>query len=326
MKTKQYRAVLLAVMTILGVNLVSGAFAVLCAVEIPQAVRDAIEGQFPGATITETREEMWKGRMITEVEFTARDGIDYEVRVTDNGEILTVEEEKGLPLIGGELAIGIGVLAEREIYRGMDSEIQPGLFLRYENGPFELQAYDGIGASLSVFETEHFAVAVFGSLDIEEGYDPDDSEFLRGMDELDTLYGAGVTLAAGYDGWEAELSFHQDLSAEHDGQSVELGLGRRWWMLGFEWRPEVSVTWMSEEVVDYFYGVSAREARADRPAYSPDSAFEFGAQLLIQRPFLENFTWVGMVEIATFDSEITDSPLVDEDYEFGAVVGVTYAF
>ena len=326
MRTKHYRAVLLVVMTILGVHLLSGAVAVLHAVEVPRAIRDAIERRSPGATITEIREEMWKGQLITEVELTARNGIDYEVRIADNGEILTVNEEKDLPLIGGELTIGVGVRAEQEIYRGMDSEIQPVPFLRYENGPFELQAYDGIGASLNVLQTDHFAVSVFGSLDLKEGYDPDDSDFLEGMDELDTLYGAGVAFEAGYGGWEAELSFHQDLSGEHDGQEVELGLGYRWWMLGFEWRPKVSVTWMSEDMVDYFYGVSAREARADRPVYSPGSAFEVGAQLLIERPFWERFTWVGMVEIATFDSEITDSPLVDEDYEFEAVVGVTYSF
>jgi outer membrane protein len=314
------------VMSIMSMHLVLAGSVVGHAEEKAQVVRKIIERQFPGATITETREEMWKGRMITEVEFITRDGIDYEARVADSGEILTVEEEKSLPLIGGEFTIGIGVRAEQEIYRGMDSEIQPVPFLRYENGPFELQAYDGVGASFNVFQTEHFGVSVFGSLDIKDGYDPDDSDFLEGMDELDTLYGAGVALEAGYGGWGAELSFHQDLSSEHEGQEVELGLGYRWWMLGFEWRPKVSVTWMSKDMVDYFYGVSAREARADRSVYSPGSAFEFGAELLIERPFLENFTWVGMVGISTFDSEITDSPLVDDDYEFEAVVGLTYTF
>lgn len=326
MKTKYYRAALLVVMTILGVHLVSGAVTVLYAVEVPQAIRDAIEHQFPGATITEIREEMWKGQMITEIELTARDGIDYEVRVADSGEILTVEEEKGLPLIGGELTIGGGVRAEQQIYRGMESEIQPVPFLLYENGPLELQAYNGIHAAFSLLQSEYFAISVFGSLDMNAGYDPGDSVYLKGMDELETLYGAGVALEAGYDGWEVELSFHQDFSGEHDGQEVELGLGYRWWMLGFECRPNVSITWMSDEVVDYFYGVSAREARTDRPAYSPKSAFEFEAQLMIERPFLENFTWVGLVEISTFDGEINDSPIVGEDYEFSAVVGVAYSF
>jgi outer membrane protein len=313
-------------MSILGVHLMLGVAAHTHAGEGPQAICDAIERRFPGAEITEMREEMWNGQMITEVEFTAQDGIDYEARVSEGGDILSVEEEKELPLIGGQLTIGVGVVAEREIYRDVDSEIEPVPLMRYENGPFELQAYDGIGASFRVFGTEHFAISVIGSLDMEEGYDPDDSDFLEGMDKLHTLYGAGVALEAVYNGWEVELDFLQDLSGEHDGQEVELGLGYRWWMLGTEWRPAVNVTWMSEEVVDYFYGVSDREARPNRPAYSPKSGFEYSAQLVIERPFGENFSLVGMVEIATFDSEIKDSPLVDEDYEIGGAIGVTYTF
>jgi outer membrane protein len=326
MKTIKFRPTHLLVMSILGMHLLLEGAAIVHADEVPQVIRQRIEQEFPGATITGVEEEMWKGQIITEVDFTSQDGIDYEARVSDRGKILTIEEEKGLPLIGGELSIGIGGHAEREIYRGVDSEIQPAPFLKYENGPLEIQAYDGIGASFGVFRTERLSIALTGSLSMNEGYDPDDSEFLKGMDELDTLYGAGMAIEWGYNGWGVELGFVQDLSGEHDGQEVELALGYRWMMFGFEWRPEVSVTWMSEKMVDYFYGVSSKEARTDRPVYSPGSAFEIGAELMIQRPFLDNFTWVGMVEITTLDSEITNSPLVDEDYEIEGSIGVMYTF
>ena len=49
---------------------------------------------------------------------------------------------------------------------------------------------------------------------------------------------------------------------------------------GFELRPELAFTWMSADTVDYFYGVSEVEARPDRPAYSPGSSFEIGAEVL----------------------------------------------
>lgn len=288
--------------------------------------RKVIEARFPDATITETREDLYRGERVTEVEFTTREGIDYEAILSESGELLHVEAEMGLPLIGGELSLGIGLRAERGLYRDVDAEYQPVPFISYENGPLEIRAYDGIDAILRLYGTEEYAVAVFGSLSLNPDYDPDDSDYLEGMDELDTLYGVGLALEGAVAGVEVGLDILQEVGDEHDGQEVEMALGYTWMMMGCEWRPELSVTWMSEKLVDYLYGVSPGEARTNRPAYSPGASYAMGVGLMIQRPLMGELTLVGIAEIATFGSEVTDSPLVDEDYEFEGVLGLMYTF
>ena len=312
---------------ILGISLVLGAAHLAGAEKVPETIQRIIEKEFPGAEITEVEQEMWQDGVVTEVELISTDGIYYEVYVSEDGQILKVEEEDGvLPWIGGELSIGMAARGEREIYKDVGSEFEPAPFIRYENGPFEIEGYDGLDASFKLFGTGSHEIALKGSVDFEDGYDSDDSDYFEDMDELDTLYSVGLEYETNFAGWKAELEFEQDVSGEHDGQEVELALGYPWMAVGFEFHPTLGATWLSEKTVDYFYGVSTKEAKSDRPVYSPGASYEIGAELMILRPLFGNFTAVGIVEISTFGKDITDSPLVDEDYEIEGVLGIMYTF
>jgi outer membrane protein len=330
MKSDHFRPVQVAAVLLLTPMLWTwfhlGTAAVARAELSPEMIRGVIEARFPGATIIETREEPREGGTVTEVEFKLPEGGLYEATLSESGDVLNVEAEKGLPLIGGELSLGFGLRGEQSVYRDTDAEYQPVPFLRYENGPFELRAWEGIEALLRLYGTEEYAIGLLGTVDFEAGYDPDDSDFLDGMDELKTLYQLGLELGASIAGVDASLSFLQDVSSEHEGQEVELAVQYPWTMLGLYWQPELSLTWMSARAVDYFYGVSNREARANRPAYDPGSSYEFGFELMIQRPLVGGLSLVGIGEVATFGSEITDSPLVAEDYELEGVLGLMYSF
>jgi outer membrane scaffolding protein for murein synthesis (MipA/OmpV family) len=295
--------------------------------DVPEEdVRKAVESRFPGAVIKEVEQESWKGQSVTEVELTDKDGKHFEVMLSPRGEILSVEEKKGLPWIGGELGLGFAMRGERDIYKGTGTDFEPSPFFIYENGPLEILAYDGIDAWFRLLGNDWLSLEASGSILLEEGYDPADSDYFEGMDEISTLYYAGLQLEAARGNWEARLGFQQDISGEHDGQEVELSLFYNKVVSGFELRPELSFTWMSSDAVDYFYGVSGEEARPDRPAYSPGSSFEVGLGMLVQWPITERFTAVALFEVSTVGGEIKDSPLVDSDFEVEGALGVMYSF
>jgi outer membrane protein len=311
---------------VLAICLVSGIFSLVRAEDTPDHLRQVIEDRFPGADIKEIESEVWEGQPVTEVEITTQGGAEYEIFVSKSGEILHIAEEKELPVIGGELTIGFGLRAEREIYKNADTEFEPMPFLAYEKGPFEIQGYDGISATFRLHGNDRFEVGLVGTIMMEEGYDTDD-DYFKGMDKLDSyLYGGGLDFAMTFAGWEICLGILQDISGEYDGQEAELSFAYPWSATEFEFTPKLSLTWLSEKSVDYFYGISAKEARPDRPAYSPGSSFEMEAELMIQRPIYGNFSIIGLLGVSTFGSEITDSSLVDEDYEIEGVIGVTYTF
>jgi len=306
--------------------LVVGAALSAHAAEISENARRAVEKKFPGAVIKETEQETWQGQPVTEVELTTQDGKDYEVLLSQSDEILSAEEEKGLPWIGGELALGLAVRMERELYRGVGTEIEPSLFGLYENGRLEIIAYEGIDATFRLLGNEWLSLSLSSSLQIEEGYDADDSDYFDGMDEIGTPYGAGLQLEAVWGNWDAKFTVEQDVSGEHDGQEAEVSLFYNTVFAGFELRPELNLTWMSSDVVDYYYGVSNAESRPDRPAYSPGSSYEIGVELLVQRPLGADFTAIGLFGVSTVGGEIKDSPLVDSDYEMEGTLGVMYSF
>jgi outer membrane protein len=296
------------------------------AADVSKEVRQAVERRFPGAVIKETEQETWKGQRVTEVELTTKDGKDYEVILSQRSEILSAEEEKGLPWIGGELSVGFAMRGEQEIYRNVGTEFEPSPFFMYENGPLEILAYDGIDATFRLLGNDWLSLGLSGSLEFEEGYDADDTDYFEGMDELGTIYGAGLQLEALWGNWEANLEVEQDVSGEHDGQEAEISLFYTTVFAGFELRPEINLAWMSSDVVDYYYGVSAAEARADRPAYSPGSSFEIGVEVMVQRPLGAGFTALGLLGVSTVGGDIKDSPLVDSDYEIEGALGVMYSF
>jgi outer membrane protein len=306
--------------------ILSGLVSTAGADDLSQAIREIIDQRFPGASITEMERDTWRGQPVTEVELTTAGGVDYEVIVSDTQEILSIEEEKGMPWIGGELSLGLAVTAERDIYKGTGSEFEPTPFVFYENGPLEIRGGDGIDATFRLLQTDLFTLSLAGTFEMEAGYDPADSNYLKGMDELGTLFSLGMAIEKEVAGWEAGLEILQDASGEHSGQEVEISMGRSWSFAGFEWRPEVNATWLSKKTVDYLYGVSSREALPDRPVYSPKSSYEFGAELMIKRPLFGNFTLVGIFEATTFGKEIKDSPIVDRDYELWSVLGIMYSF
>lgn len=289
-------------------------------------IRQAVEGRFPGAVITEVRQESWKGERMWEIEIKAIDGREWELIISKDGRIMEIEEEKGLPWVGGDLSIGAGAMVDSEIYKGCDDEIGPAFFLQYENGNFEIRTSDSIDIAYTFFQAGQMAVAVNGSVFFNAGYDVDDSTYLNGMDKLDTLYSAGLSAQWNLSDWEIGLEVMQDVSGEHDGQEIELTVGKTLTAGEFEFTPSLSLSWISSGMTDYFFGVSAREAHPDRRVYSPDSSYEAGLELMVQRPLFGNFTGVAIAGISTFGSEIKDSPIVDEDYSAQLILGIMYSF
>jgi len=296
--------------------------------ELPPALRKAVENRFPGAVITETEAESYQGRQVTEVELKAADGKGYELLLSKEGEVLNVAEEGegGLPWIGGTLSLGLGVGIEREVYRGVGTELNFNPFLLYENGPLQILTYDDIQASYAVWQGPMFDLDISGTLITGAGFEVDDSDYFEGMSEPGTLFMFGVQLQRNWQSWEWGLGLSQDLSGKTNGQEVDLSLAYIEVLGDVELRPELSVTWISEELVDYSYGVSAAEARPDRPAYTPGASIEVEARLLAIKPLRGNFSLLGLLSATWLGKDISDSPLVENDVELSAAVGVIYSF
>jgi hypothetical protein len=93
MNLLSYVPVILGMTLPLVMSLLMATVLVVWAGDLPEPVREAIGRMFPNATIHEIEPETWNGQLVTEVGLTSEDGLELEVVVSEDGEILSIEKE-----------------------------------------------------------------------------------------------------------------------------------------------------------------------------------------------------------------------------------------
>jgi outer membrane scaffolding protein for murein synthesis (MipA/OmpV family) len=146
-----------------------------------------------------------------------------------------------------------------------------------------------------------------------------ENELYRGLDASVTAYpfatwragrfflrGPGLGVELG-DYGRLNLSAAADTLGRHDGQELEL----QWsYPLG-RVEGQVRARWQSDALVDYYYGVTAGEARPDRPAYEPGSGLTWSLGLLTAAPLGKRWLLFVGANIDLLPDAIQDSPIVD---------------
>ncbi len=119
----------------------------------------------------------------------------------------------------------------------------------------------------------------------------------------------------------------QNVSDESDGRELRLGYRYEgWWTGRLRWRPYVTAAWRDAKLNNYYYGVQAGEATADRPAYQAKSGFnwEFGA--LAAYRFAARWQLLAGIGATQWSSGVRNSPVVEDGLQPYAMLGLMYGF
>jgi outer membrane protein len=163
-----------------------------------------------------------------------------------------------------------------------------------------------------------------------DGYDSDDSDQLDGMHNRHKTFDVGGEFGIS-GGWgKIAASLVTDMLGVDNGQELKvvysLPFKNAFDINSLEIMPSAGFAWQSDELVDYYYGVRRNEARADRPAYDPDSGvnwlwgFDTNYQLNKDWTIFAGFTYY------LLDSEIRHSPIVSRSYAITIITGAMYRF
>lgn len=194
--------------------------------------------------------------------------------------------------------------------------------------PFPLIGYIGerltwLGPNLSyrVAGDDTWSVTAAAGLNFL-GFDVDANEpALAGLSERDNALEAGVDLVYG----PLTLDLRHDVSGTHDGFFARLGAGHTWApnrRLSLE--GTVFVDYLSDDLADYYYGVSTTEAIGARRPFRVGGATNvgFGAQVIYR--FNKRTFFIGSVDITRLDDSISDSPIVSDTEQVSAFIGIAY--
>ncbi len=227
---------------------------------------------------------------------------------------------------GPSIHVGGGAIISSQPYVGTDARVYPLPLFTYEGrklyfrgimGGYWLYSFDGL--SVGPVIRPRF-----------EGYDEHDSSELRGMDDREWSIDGGLGVS-----WLTSIglfgvTFVTDMLGRHNGQELDLSYTILFKWGGFDFIPSLGVRWKSENLVDYYYGVNDDEIRFDgavsRASYDGNDAVNPYLQLAVRRKLSDRWSLLGAVQYEWLDSEITDSPIVDDDYEASFLLGILYSW
>ncbi len=230
------------------------------------------------------------------------------------------------PPPGDELqwSLGLGVISAPRPYVGASNQTRviPLLELSWKRFYFQgiragYRLVEGDSASLDVRARMRFA-----------GFEEDDSPFLRGMEERQETVDAGLGLEWRVGQLELDLGVFTDVLGRSDGVEAQLGLAwpkiYRRGQVGFI--PRLGVAWQNADFVDYYAGVRPDEAEPWRPAYEGRAALNAEAGALVFYRFTPRVRGLVMLQAQRLANEYEDSPIIDDQWGYFALVGATYSF
>jgi outer membrane protein len=218
--------------------------------------------------------------------------------------------------------LGVGAIAQDLGYKGQDGNSLLVPIIYAESARFFLM---GPRAGWRFVNEDKFRLSAIANYRFD-GYESNDSRALEGMDDRDGSLDAGFELTYRADFGDLTFTAVTDTLDRHSGQEVALRYGYPFAVARGTVSPFIEASWLSEDLVDYYYGVRPEEAREDRATYRPGSTFNttlgvsgnwfFNRRHLV---FLNaGYQWLG--------SEIEDSPIIDSDAGASAILGWVYTF
>ncbi|HSI60725.1 MAG TPA: MipA/OmpV family protein [Ideonella sp.] len=223
---------------------------------------------------------------------------------------------------GSQWGLGLGAAITRKPYRGIDNDTQALPLILYENRWVSLA---GPRLDLKLPSAGPVAFTLRARY-AGDGYEADDAPILGGMAERKAGFWVGGTAT-----WRnpiADLSAEWlgDASGKSKGQQFNLTLERGFNAGNFRLTPRVAAKWADRKYVDYYYGVTAAEARSDRAFYEGDATVNLELGLRVAYAFTPKQSAFVDLSGTRLGSAIKDSPLVDRSSESGLRLGYLYRF
>lgn len=228
-------------------------------------------------------------------------------------------------LAENKISIGAGVGVAEGPYKGLEKTV-PIPMVDVQFGNMYLK---GIELGIKAYENDMFALSLFvdplsgfsvkGS-DLDAGYQnisDKDYQAMGGIKlDVNTIYGmtAGFSAQYGEHGSEYAASLFKPFFA-FDYNLIIV--------------PSVHIIGYSDDYTDYYFGVTANEARNNvniNSAYTANASYSYGATLAIEYMLTNSISLAGFTGIEKYSDEVTNSPIVENDVAYILGIGAKYHF
>ncbi|MCA9400971.1 MAG: MipA/OmpV family protein, partial [Candidatus Omnitrophica bacterium] len=174
--------------------------------------------------------------------------------------------------------VGIGAFASSSEYDGKDGNVLAVPFALWRNERFFIE---GVHAGIIAYEDEPLRADLYLAPKFM-GYDEDDAQVFKGMEDRDFSMDAGGRLIWQFPEMESidiTVSFQTDVLSKSDGQEGSVAVTKTFRGEFYQVQPSIGVRWLSDDLTDYYYGVKTTEATGSRPAYEAEQMVNYFSHL-----------------------------------------------
>ena len=223
----------------------------------------------------------------------------------------------------GSAGLGYVLKAEPSVYKDATTrlEIQP-LFL-YEGERVFLHS-SRVGIKL--FDSKEQRVDVFLDKRLEGFPLRSPPASLAGMAIRQSSTDAGLSYRYRQPWGTLQAELLHGVSDTQSGTEARLTYGTETQSGRWTLRPSVTLAWRNAQLNDYYYGVTAGEATATRPAYSAGAGINASAGLYGSYQWSQNWRLLGGASATLLSGSISGSPIVGKRFLPSVYVGAAYDF
>ena len=224
-----------------------------------------------------------------------------------------------------KLTLGAGVGVIQHPYKQYGNDVVPVPVLTYESENFWFRGLGG-GYYLWNDGTDQLSLTAYW---LPMYFKPSDSDShrLRRLDSRHSTMMAGVSWFHHTQYGSLRTTLSGDTLDKSNGLMWDLGWIYRYTNGNLTLTPGIGVEWNSDNMNDYYYGVSHKESRkSGLRDYKADGGWNPYLELSANYRFLGNWSVYGTARYTRLSDEITDSPMVDKSWTGLLSTGVTYTF
>ncbi len=222
--------------------------------------------------------------------------------------------------------LGGGMASGNNIYDGEGS--QNFLYPRFQFNGDRFFIKDG-RLSLNVLGVEQWSAGVtlvpHGSFLSDSGRYEDNPK-LAGLTKRERTVEGGFYVNYTNETGRLSFSFLTDTRKKHNGHGAILKYVADFTVADWYINPYMGVQWISQDKVDYYFGVSPEEETATRAAYKGEATYNVFAGVRARYDITDHWDFNFETGFNRFGSGLRDSSIVDADYGYYAGFSINYNF
>lgn len=218
--------------------------------------------------------------------------------------------------------LGLGAIIQDQGYTDIGNESQVVPVLYYESENLEIL---GPNINYNLYSEGPFDFKLNAQYRFD-GFKDDDGDIFIGMEERSGTIDLGFSVDYESDYGDFSFQYMADAGGEHKGNEISLSYQKPFFFERSILTPYFSATRMSEDLVDYYYGVRSNEVTANRGFYQGEATTNIDVGVRYDHRFDKHHSILADFAYTAYGSGIKDSPLVDSSGGMRLIVGYVYVF